>query len=61
VARQLDLGRFAEWQDAEPIVGNLHRAYPELRGEANGARMTLAPAIEDMITFTGGRRLRCSA
>ena len=37
VARDADLGRFAEWHDSERIVGNLHRAYSELRGEERGA------------------------
>ena len=33
-ARETDLGRFADWPDAERIVGNLHRACAELAGDA---------------------------
>ena len=36
-ARDTDLGRFADWPDAERIVGNLHRAYAELDGLERGA------------------------
>ncbi len=36
-ARDTGLGRFADWPDAERIVGNLHRACAELRGAARGA------------------------
>src|SRR5262249_52859550 len=31
-ARQTDLGSFEQWSDPERIVGNLHRAYADLRG-----------------------------
>ena len=37
LARQTDLGRFAELTDSERIVGNLYRAYAELDGAAPGA------------------------
>ncbi|MGY1637185.1 MBL fold metallo-hydrolase [Geodermatophilus sp. SYSU D00742] len=36
LARGTDLGRFAEWSDAERIVGNLHRAYLALARAALG-------------------------
>ena len=42
-ARDTDLGRFADWPDAERIVGNLHRAYAELDGAERGARSTSWP------------------
>ena len=35
-AREADLGRFADWPDAERLVGNLHRAYAELAGTPRG-------------------------
>ncbi len=60
-ARQLDLGAFAELTDAERIVGNLHRAMYELDGGEHGGPMDVAAAIADMVTFNGGRPLRCLA
>ncbi len=60
-ARDLDLGRFAEWTDGERIVGNLHRAYSELRGDALGAEIDMATAFGQMIAFNGGQPLRCLA
>ena len=32
-ARQIELGRYGEWGESERIVGNLARAFSELRGE----------------------------
>jgi cyclase len=55
-----DLGPFAEWHDPERLVGNLYRAYSELRGEPLGAPID-PQAYADMITFNGGRPLRCLA
>jgi cyclase len=60
-ARQTDLGRFAEWTDAERIVGNLHRAYAELDGAAPGAPIDTRAALTDMVAFNGGQPLRCLA
>ena len=60
-ARDLDLGRFGEWTDGERIVGNLHRAYSELRGEELGAEIDMATAFGQMIEFNGGQPLRCLA
>jgi cyclase len=60
-AREVDLGRFAEWLDAERIVGNLHRAYAELDGAERGARIDLAAALADMVTYNGGNPLTCYA
>jgi len=37
LARQTDLGAYADLLDAERIVGNLHRAYAELGGAEPGA------------------------
>ena len=60
-ARDAALGEFAELTDPERLVGNLHRALFELRGAERGARIDVPAAIIDMITFNGGRPLRCLA
>lgn len=60
LARDTDLGRFAGWLDSERLVGNLHRAYSELRGEALGAPIDFAGMAADMIEFNGGP-VRCLA
>ena len=54
-----DLGRFAGWHDPERIVGNLWRAYSELRGEPLGAPVS-PQAFADMVTYNGGRPLAAS-
>lgn len=61
VARDAELGRFAELLDAERIVGNLHRAYAELGGAARGAPIDITAALHDMVAFNGGRPLSCYA
>lgn len=61
VARDADLGRFAEWSDPERLAGNLHRAYSELRGEQRGAPIDAAAAFADVIASAGGGPLRCLA
>jgi cyclase len=53
-AREVDLGEYAGWLDAERIVGNLHRAYLELDGAPPGAPMDLVAALGDMVTYNGG-------
>jgi cyclase len=60
-AQAADLGRFAALSDAERLVGNLHRAYAELGGAEPGAPIDMIAAIGDMLTFNGGRPLRCVA
>ena len=60
-ARQTDLGRFAQWHDAERIAGNLHRAYSELRGEPPGTILDFAAIASDMIAYNGGQPVRCLA
>lgn len=60
-ARDLDLGEFAGLLDPERVVGNLHRAFAECRGAGWGDPIDLAAAFADMITFNGGRPLRCMA
>jgi cyclase len=60
-ARETDLGRFAEWADAERIVGNLHRARAELDGTPRGGRIDIAAALLDMVAYNGGKPLTCRA
>ena len=60
LARDTDLGRFAGLLDSERLVGNLHRAYSELRGEALGAPIDSARMAADMVEFNGGP-VRCLA
>lgn len=60
-ARQAELGRFAEWHDSERLVGNLHRAYSELRGEPHGTQLELQPIVADMVAYNDGEPLRCLA
>ena len=60
LARDTDLGRFAGLLDSERLVGNLHRAYSELRGEALGAPIDSAQMAADMVEFNGGP-VRCLA
>jgi cyclase len=61
VARETDLGRFAGLLDPERLVGNLHRAYSELRGEARGAPLALGAVVPDILAYNGGQPLRCLA
>lgn len=60
-AREADLGRFADWPDAERIVGNLHRALAELDGADRGAPVDVFAALGDMVAYNGGRPLTCLA
>ena len=60
-ARQADLGRFADWPDAERIVGNLHRAMAELGGTPCGGPIDIITALADMVTYNGGAPLTCRA
>jgi cyclase len=60
-ARNTDLGRFADWPDAERIVGNLHRAYAELDGVERGGAIDVFAALHDMVAYHGGKSLTCLA
>jgi cyclase len=60
-ARETDLGPFADWADAERIVGNLYRAQAELRGAPRGAQVDMAAALTDMVAYNGGAPLTCRA
>lgn len=57
-ARETDLGEYAPWLDAERIVGNLHRAYADLGATES---VDIFAALQDMITYNGGRPLSCYA
>ena len=61
LARRTDLGRFAGWTDSERLVGNLHRAYSELRGEPLGTPLDYQLVVDEMVTYNGGRPLTCLA
>jgi glyoxylase-like metal-dependent hydrolase (beta-lactamase superfamily II) len=60
LARRAELGRFATWNERERLVGNLARAYSELRGDPWGAPLDLPAVARDMIELNGGP-LRCIA
>jgi cyclase len=60
-ARDTNLGRFAQWSDAERIVGNLHRAYAELDGTPRGGAIDVFAALHDMVAYHGGKPLTCLA
>jgi cyclase len=61
LARQTDLGPFADLHDSERFVANLHRAYSELRGEPRGTALPLAAIMPDMIAYNGGKPPECLA
>ena len=56
-ALQTDLGEYAGWGETERIVGNLHRAYADVRG----TEVDVAAAFLDMVTYHGGKPLHCRA
>jgi cyclase len=60
-AQRTDLGRFADWPDAERLVGNFHRAYAELEGAPPGAPIDTGRALGDMVAYNGGAPLTCLA
>ncbi|MFD0683359.1 MBL fold metallo-hydrolase [Actinomadura fibrosa] len=60
-ARETDLGPYSELTDSERLVGNLYRAYAELDGAEPGAQIDLFAAMNDMVTYNGGRPLTCRA
>jgi cyclase len=60
-ARACDLGRFGAWHDQERLVGNLHRALSELRGEPEARPLDYAGVWAEMVELNGGRPLRCLA
>jgi cyclase len=54
-------GDFADWLDPERLVGNLHRAYSELRGESEGAELDVVGIFGEMVAYNGGQLPTCSA
>ncbi len=60
-AREADLGEYAEWHDSERLVGNLHRALSEIRGEPTAGPLDYATIWGEMVEFNGGRPLHCLA
>ncbi len=60
-AYQTDLGRFGELLDKERLVGNLHRAFSEVRGGPRGAALNLGAIVPEMIKYNGGQMPRCLA
>ncbi|MFE2475459.1 MBL fold metallo-hydrolase [Streptomyces sp. NPDC001194] len=61
VARAADLGEFAAWRESERLVANLHRAYAELAGEAEGAPLNILAVLQDMTVMNGGTPILCHA
>jgi cyclase len=61
LARRTDLGPLRAWTDPERLVGNLHRAYSELRGEPRGIALDYQVVVEEMVSFNDGRPLSCLA
>ncbi len=61
LARELDLGAFAELSDRERIVANLHRAYSELRGEPPAAPLEIRRVFAEMVAYNGGQPPHCFA
>jgi len=59
LAREADLGEYADWLDSERIVGNLHRAYADL-GAAE-PNVDVVAALRDMVEYNHGEPLSCFA
>ena len=59
VAREADLGEYAQWLDSERIVGNLHRAYSDL--DPGREAPQVITALTDMVAYNGGQPLTCRA
>ncbi len=49
-AREVDLGEFAGWADAERVVLNLHRLY----ADHDGSELDLIAAFGDAVDYNGG-------
>ncbi|MGW2560201.1 MBL fold metallo-hydrolase [Streptomyces sp. NPDC001514] len=60
-ARGADLGEFAELRESERLVANLHRAYAELDGCAEGSPLDLVTVVGDMTVMNGGMPVACHA
>jgi len=60
-AHEIELGPYCTLTDSERIVGNLERAFAELRGLQRGSPIDHAATFAEMVTFNGGKPLRCLA
>lgn len=60
-ARESDLGKYADWHDAERLAGNLHRAMAELGGIVAGGPIDISAAVADMRELNGGYPMHCLA
>ena len=60
-ARTADLGDLAGLRDSERIVGNLHRAYAERRGDPPGSPLDVLTAFHEMIDYNNGVLPECLA
>jgi cyclase len=61
VAREADLGEFADLLDPERLVANLHRAYSEARGVPWGTPLPITDILAEMIVFNDGQIPTCLA
>ncbi|MFI7101468.1 MBL fold metallo-hydrolase [Streptomyces sp. NPDC050161] len=61
VARDADLGPFAELAESERLVANLHRAYAEQAGGEPGAPLDALMGFGDMTALNGGVPICCHA
>lgn len=62
LARQTELGEFAQLPESERLVANLHRAYRELDPAAPiGERLPLSEVLADVIAFNNGELPVCLA
>ncbi len=60
-AREASLGDFAGLLDPERIVGNLHRACAEARGEPRGTPLDIVSIFMEMAEYNGGPMPACYA
>lgn len=54
LAREVDLGEFADLLDTERVVGNLHRAYAERTPAPLGTPLDVLHIFQDMVEHHGG-------
>lgn len=60
-ARQAGLGDFAHLLDPERLVGNLHRAFAELRGGEPGEPLDVLSVFGEMVEYNDGNLPSCLA
>jgi cyclase len=61
LARETDLGEFADLLDPERLVGNLHRAYSEAHADPWGTPLPTAQILGEMVAYNDGRIPTCLA